>query len=451
MVKWYWLLKVFAGVDMIVSNMPLIVDLHLHSHYSRATSPDMDLPHIYSWGKLKGINVVGTGDFTHPQWLNEIQEQLEPAEQGLWRLKSDLAEKRQAQMPASYGDNQLRFILTAEISTIYSKDDQVRKLHHLVVAPDLKTVSKINSELNQIGNLKADGRPILGLDSLELLKIVKSAHQDTLFIPAHIWTPWFAMFGSKSGFDSIQAAFGDLSHEIRAVETGLSSDPFMNWRVSDLDDLTLVSNSDAHSPANLGREANIIDSDLSYSDIIRAINTNNEKFIGTIELYPQEGKYHYDGHRKCGVVFSPQQTKKHQGLCPKCGQPLVLGVDYRVDQLADRPPDYKPQPHKKVEYIIPLPEIIAEVEGVKGTDTKTVQTVYQQLLEAFGSEFKILRKLEINKLQQVGYSAVAEAIRRMRTGQVRVQPGYDGVYGQIKLFNDQREIDQFQGQASLGL
>ncbi len=428
----------------------LIVDLHLHSHYSRATSGDMDLPHIYSWGKLKGINVIGTGDFTHPGWLSEIQEQLEPAEPGLLRLKPKLAEKMEKEMPASYKNEELRYLLSAEISTIYSRGDKVRKLHHLVLAPNLKTVSKINAKLNQIGNLEADGRPILGLDSRELLKIIKDASSQALLIPAHIWTPWFAMFGSKSGFDSVRDCFGDLADEIKAIETGLSSDPYMNWRVSDLDDLTLVSNSDAHSPRKLGREANLIDTGFNYEEILDAIKTGDERFAGTIEFYPQEGKYHYDGHRKCDVVFSPEETEKHQGICPKCGKPLVLGVDYRVHQLADHAADYEPRQHKKVEYIIPLPEIIAEVEGVKGTQTKTVQTRYKKILADLGPEFEILRLTPIKEIREAGFPVIAEAIRRLRSGEIHTKPGYDGVYGQVTVFKNEQELNKFSGQQALG-
>ncbi len=425
----------------------MIVDLHLHSHFSRATSSDMDLLHLYDWAKLKGINVLGTGDFTHPGWVQEIKEQLVPAEPGLFQLKPEFAKPRDKQLPASYQANKLRFMLTAEISTIYSRADQVRKLHHVLLAPSLKVVAKINQELDQIGNLQADGRPILGLDSRDLLKIVLAA--EGFLIPAHIWTPWFAMFGSKSGFDTIEAAFGDLSSEIKAIETGLSSDPFMNWRLSQLDHLTLVSNSDAHSPRKLGREANLIDVDYDYQQILQAIKTNDERFLGTIEFFPQEGKYHYDGHRKCDVCFSPSQTKKHQGLCPQCGKPLVLGVDYRVEQLADRPADFKPKQHKKVEYIIPLPEILAEISQVKGTQTKTVQTKFRHLLKTFGSEFKILRELDLAELKAAGYPVLAEALRRLRQEQVIVKPGYDGVYGQIKLFKDEPELKSFQGQSKL--
>ncbi len=430
--------------------MALIVDLHLHSHFSRATSADMDLPHIALWAQLKGIDVVGTGDFTHPGWLKEIQDQLEPAEASLWQLKPEIRKKVNQQVPLSCRNDSLRFILTAEISTIYSKDEAVRKLHQVLLAPDFTTVAKINSKLSQIGNLTADGRPILGLDSQELLKISKEANNSVLFIPAHIWTPWFAMFGSKSGFDSIKETFGDLADEIKAVETGLSSDPFMNWRVSDLDGLTLVSNSDAHSPRTLGREANLLDCQLSYQEIFEAVSTNDARFKGTIEFYPEEGKYHFDGHRKCGVVFSPQETKKHQGLCPKCGKPLVLGVDYRVDQLADRPPSFKPTKHKTVEYIIPLPEMIAQIKGVKGTQTKTVQEIYWQILTELGSEFQILRGLSVAKITATGFPVLAEAVQRMRSGKIIIQPGYDGVFGEIKVFKNEDEAKQFEGQGSLG-
>ena len=405
---------------------------------------------MYHWSKLKGINVLGTGDFTHPDWLEELRTKLEPAQEGLFQLKPEIAQELDQSMPPSYRSNSQHFILTVEISNIYSKGDQVRKLHNLVIAPDFKTVSKINAKLDEIGNLSADGRPILGLDSQELLKIVLDADPQAMLIPAHIWTPWFAMFGSKSGFDSIQAAFGDLSDHIYAVETGLSSDPFMNWRLSELDELTLISNSDAHSPYKLGREANLLDCELSYEEIIGAVKTNDQRFVGTIEFFPQEGKYHYDGHRKCDVCLSPEETRQHQGLCPKCGRPLVLGVDYRVDQLADRPADYRPKQHKIVEYIIPLPEIIAEVEGVKGTRTKTVQSVFRQLLQQFGDEFQILRTTPIKEIEQAGFPVIAEAVRRMRAEQIHIQPGYDGVYGVIKVFEDQDEMDQYRGQMNLG-
>jgi len=410
----------------------------------------MDLENLYKWGKIKGINVIGTGDFTHPEWFKELQDKLEPAEPGLFKLKNKFAKEKDKEVPASCRDNLIRFILTTEISTIYKKNDKVRKLHNNLVAPNFKTVAKINTALGKIGNLQADGRPILGLDSKELLKITLEADEDSFFIPSHIWTPWFSMFGSKSGFDAIEEAFDELAPHIKAVETGLSSDPFMNWRLSALDGITMLSNSDAHSPPKLGREANVLNCKLDYYDIINAIKTGDKRFIGTIEFFPQEGKYHYDGHRKCNVCFDPTETRKHKNLCPKCGKPLVLGVDYRVEELADRPHDFKPKQHKSVEYIIPLAEVIAETVNVKSTNSKKVQTLYFQLIEKFGNEFSILRKIKTSDFNTNGFALLAEAIKRMRTGKIHVEPGYDGVYGVIKVFEDKQEMEKFKGQMGLG-
>lgn len=429
----------------------MIVDLHVHSKYSRATSKDMDLEHLYLWGKIKGINVIPTGDFTHPLWFKELQEKLEPAEPGLFKLKTELAAQVDHEVPASCRDNSLRFMLSSEISNIYSKNEKVRKLHNVILAPSFESVSKINTSLDKIGNLQADGRPILGLDSKNLLEVSLKADENNFFIPAHIWTPWFAMFGSKSGFDSIKEAFDDLAPYIRAVETGLSSDPFMNWRLSQLDGLTLVSNSDAHSPKKLGREANLIDCDLDYYQIIDALKSNDQRMIGTIEFFPQEGKYHYDGHRNCGICFTPEESIKHNLLCPKCSKPLVLGVDYRVTQIADRPADYQPKQHKKVEYIIPLAEILAEIEGVKSVASKKVVSLYQQLIKQFGHEFYLLRQANLEALSQAGFNKLATALQRMRAGKIKIEPGYDGVYGKIKVFNGAEELKKLDGQLSLGI
>ena len=411
----------------------MIVDLHLHSKYSRATSRDMDLEGMYHWGKIKGINVIGTADFTHPEWFSELRDKLQPAEPGLFKLKDEISQKLDSLIPESCRDNSIRFILSVEISNIYSKNDRVRKLHNLVIVPSFEVASYINSELNKIGNLKADGRPILGMDSKELLKITLASDPGSLFIPAHIWTPWFAMFGSKSGFDSITEAFEELTPEIKAVETGLSSDPFMNWRLLELTGITLVSNSDAHSPRNLGREANVINSKLDYFDIIEAIKTGDKRFVGTIEFFPQEGKYHYDGHKSCRVSFSPEETLKHQGICPKCNKRLTVGVDYRVNELADKPFGYRPDKHKLVEYIVPLAEIISEVVGVKTKTSPKVSQVYDQLINAFGDEFSILRTIKVNKIKNK-YPQVALAIKKMRKRDVFIEPGYDGVFGVVKIF-----------------
>lgn len=428
--------------------MELIVDLHIHSHFSRATSPAMNVTDLYRWGKIKGINVIGTGDFTHPQYFVELREKLKPAENGLFKLKDEFAKEEDKKIPASCKNNFIRFILTVEISNIYSKNGKVRKLHNLIIVPSFEVASFINAQLSHIGNLKADGRPILGMDSKRLLQITLESHKDSLFIPAHIWTPWFSMFGSKSGFDSIEEAFEELSPHIRAVETGLSSDPFMNWRLKQFEGITLVSNSDAHSPQKLGREANILACEPSYKEIIDAVKTNDERFIGTIEFFPQEGKYHFDGHRVCNVVMSPTETKKHNGICPVCKKSLVIGVDYRVGEIADYPENYKPARHKKVEYIIPLSEILSEIHAT-GSSSKKVTADYEKVIAAVGSEFDILRKLPVSKLKDAGFDKLAYSIQKMRSGDVFVQPGYDGVYGVIKIFKDAKHRLDTYGQSSL--
>lgn len=420
--------------------MELILDLHLHSHYSRATSPDMNLESLYRWGKIKGINVIGTGDFTHPAWFLEISQKLEPAEPGLFKLKKEFALEIDKQLPKSVANNLMRFVLTVEISNIYKRHDKVRRIHNIVVVPSLKAASYINSKLDAIGNLNADGRPILGLDSEELLKITLESGNDSMFIPAHIWTPWFALFGSKSGFDSVEEAFGDHAKYIKAVETGLSSDPFMNWRLSQLDRFTLVSNSDAHSPRKLGREANVLNCGLSYAEIVAAINTGDERFVGTIEFFPAEGKYHYSGHSKCKVAMSPEESEKHNHICPKCGRKLVLGVDHRVAELSDRSSDYKPKEHKQVNYIVPLPEILAEVNGVKSSTSKTVETEFNKIIASLGDEFFILRKAEIGRIAEVSNRKTAEAISKMRAQDIYIEPGYDGVYGVVQIFKPGEQI-----------
>ncbi|MBD3238048.1 MAG: hypothetical protein GF332_00200 [Candidatus Moranbacteria bacterium] len=428
--------------------MNFIADFHLHSKYSRSTSKQMDLENIYQYGKIKGIQVIGTGDFTHPAWFSELKEKLEPCENGLFALKPAIAKKINKKLPAIIRKQKLRFILTAEISNIYSKAGQVRKMHNLIIAPDFKTVAKINTKLSSIGNLSSDGRPILGLDSKKLLQITYQANQRAFFIPAHIWTPWFSMFGSKSGFDTIEQAFDQETPKITAIETGLSSDPYMNWRLSQLKHISIISNSDAHSPLKLGREANLFNCPLDYDQIIQALQTNDQRLVGTIEFFPQEGKYHYDGHRSCNICFSSVQTKKHQGVCPVCQRPVVVGVDNRVNELADHPPTYQPKNHKKVEYIIPLLEIIAELNQVK-TIGKKVLEQYQNLYSNLGSEFAILRQVPIDQIKAAGFQTLAAGIERLRLGKVSIQPGYDGVYGIIKVFANNKQLKSSTGQASL--
>jgi DNA helicase II / ATP-dependent DNA helicase PcrA len=424
----------------------LVVDLHTHSHFSRATSPQCTLEGLYYWGKLKGINIVGTGDFTHPTWFAEMQGKLEPAEAGLFKLKDESAALVNASLPASVRGNLLRFVLTAEIATVYPKGGKVRKLHQLIVAPSFATVAAINARLARLGgNLSSDGRPILLLDSKELLKIVLDTGPESLFIPAHIWTPWFGLLGSKSGFDSLAEAYDELTPHIHAIETGLSSDPAMNWRVPDLDGVTISSHSDAHSPQKLGREASVVQAQVNYRDIIGAFKTNDQRFIGTIEFFPQEGKYHLDGHRKCKVRFTPEQTKAHGGICPVCHRRLVVGVLYRVDELAKRPPGYVPATPKRTEYIIPLPEIVAELKGVRTVTSKAVVDECTRVYQTLGDEFTILRKLPTRHIRTAGFAPLARAVERIRAGQVVIEPGYDGVYGTVKIFHDAGELSRIAG------
>ncbi len=406
--------------------MKIIADLHIHSKYSRATSKDMDLTHIKSVAQIKGITVVGTGDFTHPEWFKQLQEQLEPAEEGLYKMKEDK-------------EGKVRFVVTGEISNIYSRGGKTRRIHNLVVLPSLESAAKINSALSWQGNLKADGRPILGMDSEELLKIVFQIEPQALFIPAHIWTPWFGLFGSMSGFDSLQEAFGENVRYISALETGLSSDPPMNWRLSQLDQFCLVSNSDAHSPDHLAREANVFDTELNYFALRDAIlKKDKSKFLYTIEFYPEEGKYHYDGHRNCGVRMSPQERKEVNGICPVCHRPLTVGVLSRVDALADREEGFIPSSAIPYRRLIPLKEIIGEVLQV-GVKTKKVEQEYNKLIYNFSTELAVLLEVPYSDLAQVVSENIARAIEKAREGEVVVEPGYDGEYGKIRITSEKKE------------
>ena len=419
--------------------MKFIADLHVHSKFSRATAKNLDLENLYIAAQLKGITVVGTGDFTYPAWFSEICEKLEPAEEGLFKLKDEIAKACDEQVPASCR-NSVRFILSTEISNIYKKNDKTRKNHNLVLAPDLAVAEKFSAKLDRIGNIKSDGRPILGLDARNLLEILLETSDQAFLIPAHIWTPWFSVLGSKSGFNSIKECFEDLTPYIFAAETGLSSDPPMNWRVSDLDGLTLVSNSDAHSPLNIGREANLLNTRLSYHGIKSAIKSgDSDAFLGTFEFYPQEGKYHLDGHRNCKISLNPRETMDYDGKCPVCGKALTIGVLNRVEELADRIQGLKPPTHHSYHSIIPLAEIFSDILQV-GVKSKKVQSNYQKALIQLGSEFNILHTLETDKIESAGIPLLGEAIRRMRQKEVEIIPGYDGEYGRVKIFNpDERE------------
>lgn len=412
---------------MTTSNgVKFIADFHLHSKYSRATSPQMDLENLDKWARIKGIKVLGTGDFTHPDWFKNLKEKLEPAESGLFKLRNS--------------DSQTRFILTSEISCIYSKRGKVRKIHILIFAPSFEIVEKINIHLGWLGNLKADGRPILGLDAKELAKIVLNTSGDCLIVPAHLWTPFFSIFGSRSGFDSIEECFEDYSKYIYAGETGLSSSPDMNWRLSAMDKITLISNSDAHSAQKIGREANVFDgNELNYQSIINAIKYRgatpvNLRLIYTIEFFPEEGKYHYDGHRLCGISLSPAESKKYNNICPNCGRPLTIGVLNRVEQLADRPEGFKPENAIPFKSLVPLAEIIADVLS-QGVGTIEVDKEYKNLIKKFGNEFSVLIDVPRQELEAVTLPEIAEGIVRVREGKVFIEPGYDGVYGKIRIFS----------------
>ncbi|HEY3309557.1 MAG TPA: endonuclease Q family protein [Desulfuromonadaceae bacterium] len=426
--------------------MEYIADLHIHSPYSRATSPTSTLIGLASWARVKGIGVIASGDFTHPGWFRQLKEQLEPAEPGLFRLKNEAAI-----FPPLAGmlttAAPVRFLLSAEISCIYKRHGKVRKVHNLLYVPDLDSAERVNSRLALIGNIVSDGRPILGLDSRNLLEILLEEAPQGFLVPAHIWTPWFSLFGSRSGFDEIEECFGDLTEHIFALETGLSSDPDMNRLISALDRFALISNSDCHSPSKLGREANLFSTELSFFALRDAIRDNRrDTFRGTVEFFPEEGKYHFDGHRTCGICLDPVQSRELELFCPVCSKPLTIGVHHRVMELADRQRPFYGQDAPQVFSLIPLCEVLGEIAGV-GPASKTVTESYTRVIECFGSEFDLLLK---TPLEEIGRQAplLGEAISRMRSGQVIRQPGYDGKYGVIRLF-EEGELQQFGNVTSI--
>lgn len=396
--------------------MKFIADLHIHSKYSRATSKNMDLPNLAHWAKIKGIDLLGTGDFTHHLWLDHLKAVLKPTGNGL------------------FTHNDVHFMLTAEISSIYSKNNRCYRIHNLIFAPSFETVDKINNALSKIGNLRSDGRPILGLDAAKLARIVFEIDSNCMLVPAHIWTPWFSLFGSKSGFDLIEDCFEEQAKNIFALETGLSSDPAMNWRVSALDNFSLISNSDCHSPQNIGREANVFDCELSYFEIRDVLKTKDKKrFLYTIEFFPEEGKYHFDGHRNCKVKLSPWQTKNHKGLCPKCGKTVTVGVTNRVESLADRPEGFVPNNSIPFKNLIPLDEIIAEALGVGKTSKRVVQA-YNEAILKLGNEFDILIDKSESELLNGLPERIAQGVLKVRRAECVIDPGYDGEYGTINIF-----------------
>ncbi|KKR76294.1 MAG: PHP domain protein [Candidatus Levybacteria bacterium GW2011_GWA2_40_8] len=445
--------------------MQVVADLHLHSKYSRAVSKDMVLPIMAQMASKKGLDLLTTGDFTHPLWLREAKENLKEIEEGIYSLKQTanrLQTTAESSSRKAESKNETRFILSVEVSSIYSQDKKVRRVHSLLFAPNIETAEKINKELFKRGaNLTSDGRPIVGLNPQNLLEIILSVDKSCFLIPCHVWTPWFSLYGSMSGFDSIDECFGELSDQIFAVETGLSSDPSMNWRIKELENRSIVSFSDAHSPMKMGREATVFvrkdgnsksearNPSFNYDDIRRALMQDSKaklKIGYTIEFYPEEGKYHYTGHRNCNVSQSPDETKKKGTVCPVCKKPLTVGVMHRVEELAESPEDFESKPnssgliwnldprklHPPFVKLVPLNEIIAEViESPVGSPK--VARIFGDLVEKFDSEMNALLKTSISEIEKVSGADIASAINKVRIGDLFIQPGYDGEYGIVKI------------------
>lgn len=410
--------------------MKMIADLHIHSRFSMATSKEGTPENLDFWARKKGISLIGTGDFTHPVWREELKERLVSEGNGLYRLRDEYVKEESRKFP---GEG-TRFVVSGEISSIYKKNGKTRKVHNVILLPGLEAADAMAQRLEKIGNIHSDGRPILGLDSHDLLEMMLDVCPEGILIPAHIWTPHFSVLGAKSGFDSVEECFEELAPYIHALETGLSSDPAMNWRISKLDRYQLVSNSDAHSPSKLGREANMLDIDCSYEGLYRAIQTG-EGLEGTVEFFPEEGKYHFDGHRKCGVSLSPVEAERLGGICPVCGKKLTMGVDHRVEQLADRAEGFVKKDGKKYESLVPLPEVISTCMGYSAA-SKKVQGCFEQMIQTLGTEFDILRNVPSEDIKSCAGERIAEGIENVRTGNVKRIPGYDGEYGKIELFDE---------------
>lgn len=410
--------------------MKMIADLHIHSRFSMATSKEGTPENLDFWARKKGISLIGTGDFAHPVWREELKERLVSEGNGLYRLRDEYVKEESRKFP---GEG-TRFVVSGEISSIYKKNGKTRKVHNVILLPGLEAADAMAQRLEKIGNIHSDGRPILGLDSHDLLEMMLDVCPEGILIPAHIWTPHFSVLGAKSGFDSVEECFEELAPYIHALETGLSSDPAMNWRISKLDRYQLVSNSDAHSPSKLGREANLLDIDCSYEGLYRAIQTG-EGLEGTVEFFPEEGKYHFDGHRKCGVSLSPVEAERLGGICPVCGKKLTMGVDHRVEQLADRAEGFVKKDGKKYESLVPLPEVISTCMGYSAA-SKKVQGCFEQMIQTLGTEFDILRNVPSEDIKSCAGERIAEGIENVRTGNVKRIPGYDGEYGKIELFDE---------------
>jgi uncharacterized protein (TIGR00375 family) len=451
-----------------------IADLHLHSQYSRAVSERMILFEMAQWGVYKGIDLLGTADFTHPLWFRELQSGLEEAGKGLYQLKQR-GEIKGTVAQKEDTDRELRFLLSTELSCIYSQDSQQRRIHLVVLAPSLETVEKINQALASKGiKLMSDGRPIMGMSAQQLMGLILAIDENCIFIPAHIWTPWYSLYGSRSGFDSIEECFGEFADNVTAIETGLSSDPAMNWRIAELENRAIVSFSDAHSPEKLGREATIFEGELSYQGVVEALRwpflrqpkKPLTKVVGTIEFYPEEGKYHYTGHRNCNIRHSPQDSVRLGTTCPVCGKPLTVGVMHRVEELASKDWDLKSETqtsdvgvrwiqypgkkHPPYVMLVPLMEIIAEAKG-QGVNTQGVKNDYLALINQVGSEFEILLKTKLSGLEKVAGARVVEGIKKVRAGDLVIEPGYDGVFGTVKIFgeDERMETEELGGQMEL--
>jgi len=430
--------------------MKFVADLHIHSKYSRATSRDMVFESLAPWAKVKGVSLLATGDFTHPEWLFLMKEKLEPMGNGFLRLKpgTTVLDALPFKGLPVLG-RPVAFILSSELSFVYSKGGKVRKVHVMLLAPDFESVERINRRLQAVGNLASDGRPILGLDVRVFCRMVADAAPRAVVIPSHIWTPWFSLFGANSGFDAVEECFEEMTPSIFAVETGLSSDPPMNWRLSALDRFALVSNSDAHSPSKIGREANVFDTEFSFRGLMETLRANDPaRFLYTVEFFPEEGKYHYDGHRKCGVVCAPRESLKTGGLCPKCGKKLTIGVLHRVEELADREPGVGGPGRVPYKNLVPLNEIIAEAVG-KTPECQGVWDLYFRFIREFGDEHAILTEVPVEELARIPPERIAEAVGRMRRGQVSIAPGHDGEYGRIRIFGEGPAAEACSPQMSL--
>jgi uncharacterized protein (TIGR00375 family) len=428
--------------------MRYITDLHIHSKYSRACSKSLTLSNLAAWAAVKGIDILGTSDFTHPKWIEHIEERLEPAEEGLFRLRKGFEREDggppYVPAPNVAGGRPVRFLLSTELSCIYKKNGRTRRLHLLVFAPGIAAVKRIIAAFERLEcNLASDGRPILGLDAKEIVKIALDADPACMVVPAHAWTPWFSVFGSESGFDSLEECFEELTPHIHAIETGLSSDPPMNRRLSGLDGVMLISNSDAHGLRNLGREATVFELEgPSYEALMDVLRKRDRRrLLHTIEFFPEEGKYHVDGHRACDFFCEPSETARRGGICPKCGKPLTRGVLGRVHALADRPDGAEPVSLLPYKRIVPLEEALGEALG-KGKASKAVFAAYKDLLAKVGPEFDVLVDASLERIAAVAGAKAAEAIARSREGRLRIRPGYDGVYGTVRIFEEASPAQQ---------